>query len=412
VRPSTHTVQQLFEQAVRYEVPLYQRPYVWDRDRQWAPLWDDVATLLDHEPTGTYVQSHFLGALVLEQQRTSPGQIPRYVVIDGQQRLTTLRVLLAATASALAKAGAMDDSALLRDLVFNNPRRASGDERFKVWPTNANRAAFRSVIDTVGDAIPASSAGDRIAEAFAYFNARILNYLTATDALDGAEVDDGPGDQDEGADAGDRGVARRAERLRVTLTDLLKVVSISLDEDDNAQVIFETLNARGTPLLALDLVKNALFYMLTQQSGQLVADNLYETVWRPEQEQDYWRQDRRQGCLFRPTGELFLMHWLTMRLGRTIPATELFATFRQSVLGQGPNAEQLVQELCADAAVMRSFDSIQSARMTPSSSNASLPWTPAPSCRLYSYCSAPTRSRLLDDGAPYRSSKAGSPGER
>jgi len=60
-------------------------------------------------------------------------------------------------------------------------------------------------------------------------------------------------------------VVARVERLRITLCDLLKVVSITLEADDNAQVIFETLNARGTPLLALDLVKNAAFHQAARQ---------------------------------------------------------------------------------------------------------------------------------------------------
>src|SRR5215218_2430748 len=49
MKPDTHTVQQLFERDVRYTVPLYQRPYVWDEDHQWAPLWDDITALLEHQ---------------------------------------------------------------------------------------------------------------------------------------------------------------------------------------------------------------------------------------------------------------------------------------------------------------------------------------------------------------------------
>ena len=108
-------------------------------------------------------------------------------------------------------------------------------------------------------------------------------------------------------------------------------MSITLEPDDNAQVIFETLNARGTPLLALDLVKNAVFQQAARQQAD--TDTLYEQVWQPQLDDEYWRKERRQGRLNRPRAELFLMHWLTMRLERLIPATELFATFRQSVLG-------------------------------------------------------------------------------
>ena len=348
MRPDTHTVQQLFERDVRYIVPLYQRPYVWNEQHQWAPLWDDVSALLTHQEDGdaTGAWTHFLGATVLDQEGIVPGQIPRFTVIDGQQRLTTLQLLLAAAAKALADVGAVDDAALLRDLTTNNPRKATGAELLKVWPTNANRDSFTAVM--APDGPPPDHVNDPdnlIDEAFAYLAARAAEYLAGTDE---DEVESEP------AQVADRAVLERAERLRITLCDLLKVVSITLDRDDNAQVIFETLNARGTPLLALDLVKNVVFQAASRQDKD--TDTLYEQVWRPQLDDDYWRVERRQGRLNRPAGELFLMHWLTMRLESVIPATELFATFRQKVLTPNVDAEALIRELCADAEVMRSFD--------------------------------------------------------
>lgn len=348
MRPDTHTVQQLFERDVRYIVPLYQRPYVWDEQHQWAPLWDDVSALLTHQEDGdaTGAWTHFLGATVLDQEGMVPGQIPRFTVIDGQQRLTTLQLLLAAAAKALDDVGAADDAALLRDLTTNNPRKATGTERLKVWPTNANRESFTAVM--APDGPPTDHVDDPdnlIDEAFAYLAARAAEYLAGTDE---DEVESEP------IQVADRAVLERAERLRITLCDLLKVVSITLDRDDNAQVIFETLNARGTPLLALDLVKNVVFQAASRQDKD--TDTLYEQVWRPQLDDDYWRVERRQGRLNRPAGELFLMHWLTMRLESVIPATELFATFRQKVLTPNVDAEALIRELCADAEVMRSFD--------------------------------------------------------
>lgn len=332
MRPDTHTVQQLFERDVRYLVPLYQRPYVWNQEHQWAPLWDDVAALLQHQESGgdDPIWSHFLGAIVLEQEQTAPGEVPRFTVIDGQQRLTTLQILLAASATSLARAGEVDEADLLRELTVNNPKRAEGEERLKVWPTNANRVAFTAVM--APDGLPDDHEDDPenlIDEAFHYFEARASEYL------------------------GEEG-AGRARRLRVTLCDLLKVVSITLESEDNAQVIFETLNARGTPLLALDLVKNAVFARATREGTD--TDSLYEEVWKPQLDDEYWRVERRQGRLNRPRGELFLVHWLIMQLGTPVPATELFPTFRQRILTEGVEAEPLVRELCADASVLRSFD--------------------------------------------------------
>lgn len=333
MRPDTHTVQQLFERDVRYLVPLYQRPYVWDEEHQWAPLWDDVEALLQHQEVGgDGVWSHFLGAIVLEQEQTAPGEIPRFTVIDGQQRLTTLQIFLAASATALAAAGAEDEANLLRVLTVNNPLRAKGDDTLKVWPTNANRRSFSAVMSPEG--LPSGHENDPdnlIDEAFEYFQARVAEYLQDDD------------------------MAARAERLRVTLCDLLKVVSIALDGTDNAQMIFETLNARGTPLLALDLVKNAIFARANAE-GDTDTDVLYEQVWKPQLDQDYWRVERRQGRLNRPAGELLLVHWLIMKLAKPVPATELFATFRRSVLTREVRAEALMRELCDDAATLRSFD--------------------------------------------------------
>jgi len=363
MKPDTHTVTQLFERDVRYIVPLYQRPYVWDEDHQWAPLWDDITALLQHQEDSDLsgLWSHFLGAIVVEQDKTVPGQIPRFTVIDGQQRLTTLELLVAAAAKAVAASGAENDAALLRELAVNNPRKASGTEQLKVWPTNANRAAFTAVMSSDGPPPGhVDDPGNRIDEAFAYFTERIAEYIAGTDedeAADAAPKADAgeQGIQPADAQSGlDPAVAARAKRLRITLCDLLKVVSITLADDDNAQIIFETLNARGTPLLALDLVKNAVFHQAARQGRD--TDMLYEQVWRPQLDDDYWRQERRQGRLNRPIAELFLMHWLTMRLDRLIPATELFATFRQSVLKADTDAEALIRELCADARVMRSFD--------------------------------------------------------
>ena len=121
-------------------------------------------------------------------------------------------------------------------------------------------------------------------------------------------------------------------------------------------MIFETLNARGTPLIALDLLKNSVF--LTASSESAETDRLYAEHWAPELDRDHWREDRRQGRLFTKNGDLFLMQWLVAELAKPVPATELFKTFQTSVLARvdRPPMEELIPRLCSDAAVVRSFD--------------------------------------------------------
>jgi hypothetical protein len=338
VKPVTNTLTEIFNADVRYVVPLYQRPYVWTQDRHWQPLWEDIQILLEHYlNTDDEPVRHFLGAIVLDQQDTPPGQPVRRLVIDGQQRLTTMQLLLAAAARRAERDGAERQARLLRKLTENDPDLATGDERFKVWPTNANQAAFREVMADGGPPGGTDDPDNTIHEAFTYFDGAIERW-----AQDGAPASDA--------------IVDRYEALRVALASLLQIVSINLDPGDNAQVIFESLNARGTPLLAMDLVKNALFYGASRQSADMDAINA--TVWEPELGQEYWRERVRQGRLTRPRAELFLMHWLAMRLARIVPATELFTQFRAHVLQSptvGPLAD-LIAEMCDDAKVFRGFD--------------------------------------------------------
>ncbi len=221
---------------------------------------------------------------MLDQETQAPGEIPVFTLIDGQQRLTTLQIVLAAAAHVAKELGTSNDAEIIRDLVTNNEKKATGVELFKVWPTNANRDAFQAVM---GDGGPSPERVDdddnRIDEAYAFFSDRIREWAVEV------EGDDRPA---------------RLKTLRITLCDLLKIVSITLEADDNPQVIFETLNARGTPLLALDLVKNAVFREAAKQS--LDVDALYHGIWEPQLDDDYWRVERRQGRLYRPIGELFL----------------------------------------------------------------------------------------------------------
>jgi hypothetical protein len=333
MKPATNTLSEIFQAPIRLVVPIYQRPYVWERERHWQPLWEDILAVLERHLDGEQEHlRHFLGAVVLDYEDTPLGEAPRRLIIDGQQRLTTIQLLFAAAVRNAEDDGADQQARLLSKLIQNDPDLTTGDERFKVWPTNVDQAVFREVM-----ASGETKASGAVGEAHQYFRGVMRDWL-----LDGAP------DADE--------LTRRHKALWVTLSGLLQVVSINLEPGDNAQVIFETLNARGTPLLAMDLVKNAVFYRA--QREQVHVDRLNETVWEPELGREYWRDTVRQGRLNRPRAELFLMHWLAMKLGRIVPATELFAEFRAHVLGvpTAAPADLMIAELCRDAGVLRGFD--------------------------------------------------------
>jgi hypothetical protein len=343
MQANTHTPAVIFGSHVRYVVPLFQRPYVWTEDEQWGPLWEDVRTLAERvleAPIGygsAPVAPHFLGAIVLDQQPNPAGFIQVRHVVDGQQRLTTLQLLLDAAQEVTEKHGNDLDAQTLKVLVLNQPQVTQHpDEVFKVWPTDRDQAAFRAAMDNAS-VVPPALATSRIAQAHAYFVREITEWAEPT------------GDPEK--------CAARLKALAQALHGHLKLVVIDLEAGDNAQVIFETLNHRGAPLLAADLVKNLVFQMA--QAQQLEVQALYDAYWAPL-DTDYWRELTAQGRLYRPRIDVFLNYWLTMKLLREVPTDRIFTDFRDHLLPHAPSLDELLAELARDAAVYTSLDALPS----------------------------------------------------
>jgi uncharacterized protein with ParB-like and HNH nuclease domain len=102
------TIYDLFQRERRYVVPLYQRAYVWNREEQWEPLWDDIERQAEaclKAEDFVSKRPHFLGAIVLNVSRIVGARVARSEIIDGQQRLTTLQILIAAIRDYAAQAG-------------------------------------------------------------------------------------------------------------------------------------------------------------------------------------------------------------------------------------------------------------------------------------------------------------------
>src|SRR6266478_1889650 len=90
------SLDRLFNSQLRYVVPMFQRQYVWQENPQWSTLWEDVVEKADLRLKGTKSNAHYLGALIIEGVRSVKGEVSRFLVIDGQQRLTTLQIFLCA----------------------------------------------------------------------------------------------------------------------------------------------------------------------------------------------------------------------------------------------------------------------------------------------------------------------------
>lgn len=120
MQPTTQTIHEIFEKERCYTVPLFQRAYVWTLEDQWEPLWEDIerqarSCLIALKENRQVTTSHFLGAVVFNVAKVFGRGLARAEVIDGQQRLTTLQIFLAALRD-FAKAaddGVADDAGRL-----------------------------------------------------------------------------------------------------------------------------------------------------------------------------------------------------------------------------------------------------------------------------------------------------------
>ncbi len=329
----------LFDGNVCYEIPPFQRPYVWNEEEQWQPLWDDilrVAEALMESPETTErgeQRSHFLGAVVLKLRETAAGEVSKRSVIDGQQRLTTLQLLLDASQLVLEEHGDEDDAESVQELVFNSAKRfRNTPSRFKLWPSRVDRHAFEFVMDNELE-VTAEASASRIHQAHSFFVAAIREWADVTGDPDKAKA--------------------RLATLAQVLQQHLQIVSINLAANDDDQLIFETLNDRGTPLLAADLIKNYVF----QQCEAIGADvdAWSETYWQ-DFDEDWWRDQVSQGRLYRSRIDLFLQYWLTMRLRVEIPSEAVFSRFRtfaDQYLQSTADAEAFLKSLRRDADTYR-----------------------------------------------------------
>jgi len=304
----------LFEQNRRLVVPLFQRPYVWKKETQWEPLWEDVRNLAERILAKQEVRPHFIGAIVLEQTPKSTGEIEEREVIDGQQRLTTLQLLLAAVRDICGSSGFVQMQEALDQSTRNTDAMIDIDEqRFKVWPTNVDRDDFKSVMRAgsaevvrgVNEVGSAELTGRQIPDAYLYFSDAISDWL----AEDSKRAES------------------RLKSLLVAIRQQLHLVVIDLGEYDDAQVIFETLNARGTPLLPADLVKSFLLHLADRAEADV--EGLYEKYWKPfDESHSYWRKEVAQGRLKRPRIDMFLQNYLTLKTRDEVPVTHIYGVFR------------------------------------------------------------------------------------
>ena len=258
---------QAFPDNKQYAIPSYQRNYVWTREGQWEPLWEDVKALAARwVEEGQGVKPHFLGTIITKEIGLS-GFIFRWWVVDGQQRLTTLQILLAAVRQAFTELGLHRLANILSGCLVNGEAvvQSPGD-KYKIDPKSGDYEDFTTIIDTALSGNRMSVDGSSLATCYSYFHGNVREWLRSKS---------------------EERLEDYANALLMAIRDKLRVVDIRLGEGDNPHTIFEALNARGEPLTEWEKTKN---YILSIAAGpdDPDGDATYKEHLERYDAQPYW----------------------------------------------------------------------------------------------------------------------------
>lgn len=329
----------------RYEIPFFQRGYVWQEEN-----WDE---LLENVLDGS--RNHFMGSIILKNLPTSSGSMTRWSIIDGQQRLTTLSILFRAAYDALPINEYDEETregikANLNFFLFNRENRIGAVKEIKIKHSRIDREEYKMVIEGEAkshiDSIILSSECEKdqkpshnILQCYKYFYKKLEN-----DPEKSARV------------------------YEFLIGEEYKIlVKIDLASDENEQAIFDTVNTAGVRLTCADTIKNALFQRIKELStGPNIEDGIvrfYQDTWEStflsdEATIEYWNTEKKMGRLKRDNLEILLHSVALIKLiydpykNTLAELTDLFRKYIASI-DEEKQVEDLVKEIVAYAKIYR-----------------------------------------------------------
>lgn len=279
---------QLLDGAKQFSVPVYQRPYTWNEE-QCEQIWRDAVGAAE----GRSDRGHFIGSIVcIDSGANSPSGVQEYQVVDGQQRLTTISLMLLAIADADPKSGIADaDRSKIRNRYLVNPDEEGG-KRHKLVLTERDKDAMFALVG--GKARPRTH------------SAVLGNYDFFAGKISGG-----------------------ADDLSAVLQGALNlsIVDISLDRsEDDPQLIFESLNSTGRRLRDSDHIRNHI--LMNLESGE--QEEIYRDHWRPMES----KFDKGEDL---PEFDDFIKDYLVFKRGSDIRKADVYPEFKELVRGAASN---------------------------------------------------------------------------
>lgn len=272
------SINQVFLNNRTLKIPFFQRGYVWG-NKNWEQFFNDIAniTITDENENP---EKYFLGSIILKDAGFKGGS-QQFDVIDGQQRLTTIVLFMKALFLALGRNDAFNNNYMQMTMDFTT-------ERKPILVTNYNdQTNYERIIKLEDYSREPIVKGDNLSEAFAYFTNRILDAQNPSDGSAPIQPRD----------------------LLQSITNFVRLVSIEVQEGENAQKIFETINCTGIKLTTGEMLKNFLF------SEDRILD--YERTWKPVFESSnrkYWEGEMVNGRIQDSHIENFFYRYMLIKM--------------------------------------------------------------------------------------------------
>lgn len=241
MQASETRLQEIIEGTKQYVVPLFQRCYSWEKSH-WELLWEDIMELYSSEN----LYPHFMGSMVTMQTESLPEGVTKFLLIDGQQRLTTIFILLAVLRDKASLQEKQNIALEINDRFLVNNYNKEPDY-YKLNPTQIDRNSFYNIIKKESNIDKNSNS---INDCYLFFEKKIKQRK---------DLD--------------------IQKIKNIICNSLIIVRILLGKDDNPYLVFESLNAKGKPLTQADLIRNYFFMQINGDN----QDSIYRQYWLPMQ---------------------------------------------------------------------------------------------------------------------------------
>jgi len=306
MRADAYSLDSVLGEKQQWVVPVYQRHYEWDtaEDKQLPKLWDDLREEALERLDKRVPFPHYFGAIIYSEPANQPfGAIRKRFLIDGQQRITTFQLVLAAIKEAANEHKIARIVDVVNSYLYNEKSASMQDpqrERFKLWPSSYDRQRYQQIVE-----LPLAKLRTAQKDAF-YKNGGLIkgkasNLLRAYCFL---------------VDAISQFMAEQTKEAGFTAESALdavlagflsgfQLVVIQLDQNDDAQEIFASLNGLGKPLSPFDLIRNDVFHR-ARKTGE-DDEQLFDGRWKSF-EQPFWTEQVRQGRFKRARADHLIAH--------------------------------------------------------------------------------------------------------